>query len=231
MPTGFIPNIETQYAMDTLYAGETAAIALCSGSSWGKNLTVAQVIASELASGANGYERVTVAIGAAAQDVPNARYIAQADPNDFIASGGSIIWDGTVAVIGGSAIGNRLITGCSPASNYLETGAAHNLVNDEPLMITTDSPGVNPGGVSSTVLLYGIVVNSTRFQVAAAPGGAAIDITDIGSIGSQPTRLRYAKGRIFAGYRPASPQTILAGQSQPVPFNLATFNAGYGSGV
>lgn len=229
MATGFFFDLETTYAMETLYSGETAVYLLCTGAAWGKAATIAQVIASELPP-EFGYNRASQVVGASAFENANQRTVASTPAGNFTASGGPFSYDAAVMMIGASLAPSRLITSCDVATNTL-TCAGHQLVNNEPLLITTDAPGSNPGGISATSLLYAIALDPNTFQVASAPGGAAIDITSPGSIGIDATRLRYAKGRIVGAHKRSSPRTVFDGETVPIPFTLATMNAGFGMGV
>lgn len=236
MASGTTPDSEVAYAIDTLYAGKTALICLCSASTWAaKTITMAQFLASELPV-ANGYSRQSVTFPASGtQDNTNLRYTLTSPNATFSASGASLIFDGIVALMaaGGlspSATASRLITACDTSDNSF-TCTGHGLANNDRLIITTDAPGTNPGGVSASTLYYAIVVNSNTFRISATSGGSAVDITSIGSIGTQPTRLRYGNGRIIQAYKLPASRTILNGQSQLIPISLATLNTGYARGI
>jgi len=228
--TGFIFDIETAYTMELLYSGETAVCLLCSGAVWGKSATVADVLATELTP-VNGYTRASQAIGNPAWENTDRRTTAPIPNANFTAVGGNFTFETVVLMIGASTVPSKLITACNPATNTFTVAGGHNLSVNDRILITTDSPGVNPGGVSAGTLYYAIVDSATEFRISATAGGSAIDVTDAGSIGTHPTRLRYGNGRIVGAYRRSAPRTVFAGETLPVPFTLANFNGGFGRGV
>lgn len=56
----------------------------------------------------------------------------------------------------------------------------HGLSADTPITFRAESGGTLPGGLSAGTTYYAIPVSESRFQVAAAEGGAAIDLTTAG---------------------------------------------------
>lgn len=235
MATGTTPDSEIQHIIDTLYAGKAVTLCLTTASTWaGKTVTMPQFLASELPV-ANGYGRQTLTFPASVQDNTNVRYTVTSPNATFTASGLSLVFDGVVALMASGALSpaataSKLITACDFSDNSF-TCNGHGLSNNDRLIITTDSPGTNPGGVSPSTLYYAIVVDSNTFRISTTSGGSAVDVTTIGSIGTQPTRLRYGNGRIIQAYKLPASRTILSGQSQPIPLSLATLNIGYARGI
>jgi len=57
----------------------------------------------------------------------------------------------------------------------------HGFADDDPITLRADSGGSLPGGLSAGTTYYAIVVTPASFQLAAAAGGAAINLTSAGS--------------------------------------------------
>lgn len=77
-----------------------------------------------------------------------------------------------------------------PATDELETGAAHGLVNGWRVSLIATN-GQLPAGFVSGVLYYVRNVSLTRFNLSVTPAGAVVDFTDTGS------------GELFIRYNPA----------------------------
>jgi hypothetical protein len=72
------------------------------------------------------------------------------------------------------------VSSVSAAANTL-TLDGHGLVDDAEVSFRAEAGGSLPTGLSASTPYYAIVVSESVFQVAAADGGAAIDITTAGS--------------------------------------------------
>lgn len=70
----------------------------------------------------------------------------------------------------------------SVSGNTITTDAAHGLSNDDALILLPGTDGVLPAPLSSDERYYAIVVDPDEVQLASAPGGAAITLTDTGTL-------------------------------------------------
>jgi hypothetical protein len=108
---------------------------------------------------------------------------------------------------------------------------SHGLAQDEEIMITPDTGGTLPSGLSATQIYYMFAnLSGTEFQISELPPGdpnrVALDLTAAGS----ELQLRYAKGRLVGFRREDAVETLAA--NAPRSFNFFIANAaGFGVGA
>lgn len=73
----------------------------------------------------------------------------------------------------------RVATGSS-SGDYIECDQ-HGLVADQAVTFRAEAGGSVPTGLTAGTTYYAIIVSTSRFKVAAAAGGAAIDLTSAGA--------------------------------------------------
>lgn len=122
-----------------------------------------------------------------------------------------------------------IVTPGTPAT--FTTSEAHSLGQDEEIMITPDTGGTMPAGLSATQIYYLFAtLSGTEFQISELPPGdpnrVALDLTAAGSA----LQLRYAKGRLVGFRKEDSVETLAA--NAPRSFNFFIANAaGFGVGA
>lgn len=177
----------------------------------------------------NGYGRKAYAPAAGTYDTgTDQRYELPPTIVTFSAVGGAITWDCYAILENPSANANKVITLVDPATDTL-TAAGHGLVAGEEVMVTVDSGGTLPGGVSGTTIYYAAAIAADTLKLSTTADG--LNIVDITSAGSGTLRLRYAKGNLVLFRKADSAQTIADGASASPQLAINVMNSGSGTGV
>lgn len=109
------------------------------------------------------------------------------------------------------------------------TAVAHGLATNDEIVITADSAGTMPSGVTSGQIYYALTIDADTFNIKVATDST--DPVNIASTGSG-VRLRYAKGRLLAIRTEDSIQTLPAVTPRSWNFFLGTASYfGVGQGV
>ena len=74
----------------------------------------------------------------------------------------------------------RLLALVSPSTDTLSL-SGHGLELDEPCTLRADAGGAMPGGLTAGTTYYAIPLTADTLKLAAAPGGAAVNITTTGT--------------------------------------------------
>lgn len=81
----------------------------------------------------------------------------------------------------GSVPNPARLLGSVSASTEVMTLNNHGLGDDDEITFRADAGGTMPGGVIAAVAYYAIPLTDSTFSIAAAPGGAPVNITSAGS--------------------------------------------------
>jgi hypothetical protein len=125
---------------------------------------------------------------------------------------------------GGLPNAARVATG-NAAGDYLESDQ-HGLIDDQEVTVSAETGGTLPAPLVDGTTYYAIVTSTSRFQVAAAEGGAAIPLTTAGENFTFWSELPWdawidAAARDVDSFLPAHVVPVVA----PYPQILVTANA------
>lgn len=208
--------------MEVLYRGATAPSSsrlyarLFTGTlNYGSTAT--ELIAAELEQ-SNGYTPQAITVGAASWDGTNKRATVGSIGFNFSASGSGYSWQ-TLCLwadcpSGGAA--NASISSVTNASSRVAV-TGHAVTNGDAIMITADSGGTLPTGISGTTVYYGKSIDANTVEVYTDSG--LTTLATMSNAGTLPLRLRYARGTPVAIANAATSQTIAAGNTWPFSIN------------
>jgi hypothetical protein len=172
----------------------------------GAAATKAELIAAELPSG-NGYSRYTYTVAENEVTYDEINRVALYPERQWIVTAGTLALQYSgVAMLADAADEAPEVCTATPATDRINL-TAHGLTDGDEILLTTQ--GSVFGGLTSDTIYYVVNATADDFQVEAAVGGGAIDLTDTGS---GDVLLHYANGRIVMGLTLDSPSVIAAGQ-------------------
>ncbi|MBW4648901.1 MAG: hypothetical protein KME06_09385 [Kastovskya adunca ATA6-11-RM4] len=202
----------------------TFRLLLCESALWTpETATLQQVLDSEFIE-QFGYSRKLLNPGTGTWSSTNRRE-ERLDSQSQSAIGGGLLVDGLAILKNASAKANLPLI-VDSGSNTFTTPVAHGLAANELILITSNI--ALPGGVIENQIYYASNPSGPTFQIAATPGGAAIDLTDNGS---GNIYLRYASGKLIAWAKFDPPKQIADGASGQFLLNFAGLNSGYVAGI
>lgn len=207
--------------LDTYFDGlNSFRMLLCDASGWPSDtldLTLEQAIASEVAE-ANGYVRASVAPSSAAAENATKTRVDRALPTaTFTASASQYSYSGYVLLPNAASAANKAATADNTTNRLTVT--AHGITNGDRLMLTTDSGGSLPTGLSATTRYYGKSIDTDTLELYTDAGLTILaTFTSDGS----SLRLRYANGKAPWAKKLSSTRTIdSAGSDHEITVTLA----------
>ena len=164
--------------------------------------SIATWLQHELVEGTNGYARFqSSALANGTWSATNTRYQFPAIPEDFEASGGTLVFTHVVHIIDGDADGQAgaVITASSDvdATTDILTCTAHGLTDGHAVTVTADAGGSLPAGLTAGTLYYAKNVTTDTVSLHTAAAVASGNIVDITSTGSGTLRLRKCAGSVY----------------------------------
>ena len=141
-----------------------------------------------------------------------------------------IVFQGIFAIANsgsGVNLSSAIVTAINITTEIITTSLAHGINTGDPVMLSIDSGGVQPGGTSASTVYFARMLTSTTLTLhtTAADATANTAIINISSAGSG-VRLRNARGLLVGWDYYLSPLTIPAGQTQRIEIPSNVLNAG-----
>jgi hypothetical protein len=236
MPTSMLFNSWEQYACNQLYFSDGSVPnpdktkfygILCNGNIDDISSKGA-VFASEIEkTPTNGYTRFNPVFSQAAfYDSSNKRFQMPV-VTWTVSLPEAIQYNATVLIADGRSESNASVT-VTTGTPGIFTLVSHGLGTNEEVVITADSGGSMPGGVTSGQIYYVEYIDGDNFSIKTTTSSAAVDIASAGS----DVRVGYAKGKLVAIRNEDSVLTLAASAPRSWNFFLGTasyFGIGQGN--
>lgn len=189
----------------------------------------------ELLTGTNGYGRWhsgTLPVGA--YSAANTRNEQPALSAQFSASGGALVYTHVVTMVDtyvpntesppfdGGLHGTVTLSSTTVAvATDIITSTAHNLVDNQAVVLSIDSGGTMPTGLTAGTLYYVDEIDANTFTLHTATPVASGNIVDITATGSGTLRVRRAVGSIYKVVSESNQVTLSDGQNIGYTITLA----------
>jgi hypothetical protein len=155
------------------------------------------------------------------------------DEDRFAAVTNDITFQGYFFVMDSAQLSTVTVTSINTTTEEVTCSAAHGLATGDPVLITVDSGGSQPGGSSGTTQYFARSTGTTTLTLhnTAADALANTNLLNFSSGGSGVIRIRNCKGILVGWDYFVSAQTIPAGQTQVIRIPTNILNTGTLTGV
>ena len=235
--TTAMTQAELARVMATAYEGHafTACLVNVTGTAPATDAGVATWLQHELVTGVNGYARWhSGALSAGSYSASNTRYEQAALSAQFDASGGALVYTHIVTMMdtyvpntesppfdGGLHGSVTLSSTTVDVATDIVTSTAHNLADGQAVVLSIDSGGTMPTGLTAGTLYYVEEIDADTFTLHTTTPVAAGNIVDITATGSGTLRVRRAVGSIYKIVTESSSVTLSDGQTIGYTITLA----------
>ena len=235
--TTAMTQAELARVMEAAYDGHalTACLLNVTGTAPATDAGVATWLQHELITGANGYTRWhSGALPAGTYSAANTRNEQAALSAQFDASGGPLVYTHILTMMdtyvpnlesppfdGGLHGSVTLSSTTVDVATDIITSTGHNLVDGQAVVLSIDSGGTMPTGLTVGTLYYTDEVDADTFTLHTATPVTAGNIVDITATGSGTLRVRRAVGSIYKVVTESNQVTLSDGQTIGYTITLA----------
>ena len=235
--TTAMTQAELARVMAAAYEGHafTACLLNVTGPAPATDAGAATWLQHELLTGTNGYGRWhSGSLPAGTYSTANTRNEQAALSASFSASGGALVYTHILTMVdtyvpntesppfdGGLHGSVTLSATTVDVATEVVTCTGHNLADNQAVVLTVDSGGTMPTGLTAGTLYYVDEVDANTFTLHTATPVASGNIVDITATGSGTLRVRRAVGSIYKVVTESNQVTLSDGQSIGYTITLA----------